>query len=71
MTARTAGLTLPATAQMHAGMLRTLRYLPGGCAQGVRAGAHLTVSPREETSCPACWRAPRPVEFLAHAYALS
>ena len=23
----------------------------------------------EETSCPACWRAPRPVEFLAHAYA--
>ncbi len=46
MTARTAGLTLPATAQKHAGMLRTLRYLPGGCAQGVRAGAHLTVSPR-------------------------
>jgi hypothetical protein len=26
--------------------LRTLRYLPGGCAQGARAGAHLTVSPR-------------------------
>jgi hypothetical protein len=23
----------------------------------------------EETSCPACWRAPRPVKFLAHAYA--
>ena len=26
--------------------LRTLRYLPGGWAQGARAGAHLTVSPR-------------------------
>ena len=26
--------------------LRTLRYLPGGCAQGARAGAHLTVSQR-------------------------
>ncbi len=30
-TARTAGQTLPVTAQKHAGMaLRTLRYLPGG-----------------------------------------
>jgi hypothetical protein len=46
-TARTAGQTLPATAPKHAGMaLRTLRYLPGPCAQGARAGAHLTVSPR-------------------------
>jgi len=45
-TARTAGQTLPATAPKHAGMaLRTLRYLPGGWAQGARAGAHLTVSP--------------------------
>jgi hypothetical protein len=45
--ARTTGQTLPVTAPKHAGMaLRTLRYLPGGCAQGVRAGAHLTVSPR-------------------------
>jgi hypothetical protein len=26
--------------------LRTLRYLPGGCAQGARAAAHLTVSRR-------------------------
>jgi hypothetical protein len=26
--------------------LRTLRYLPGPCTQGARAGAHLTVSPR-------------------------
>ena len=23
----------------------------------------------EETSCPACWRGPRPVEFLEHTYA--
>jgi hypothetical protein len=46
-TTRTAGQTLPATAPKHAGMaLRTLRYLPGGWAQGARAGAHLTVSPR-------------------------
>ena len=46
-TARTAGQTLPATAPKHAGMaLRTLRYLPGPCTQGARAGAHLTVSPR-------------------------
>ena len=46
-TARTTGQTLPATAPKHAGMaLRTLRYLPGPCAQGARAGAHLTVSPR-------------------------
>jgi hypothetical protein len=46
-TARTAGQTLPATAPKYAGMaLRTLRYLPGPCTQGARAGAHLTVSPR-------------------------
>jgi hypothetical protein len=39
-TARTDGQTLPVTAPKHAGMaLRTLRYLPGGCAQGARAGA--------------------------------
>ena len=46
-TARTAGQTLPATAAKYAGMaLRTLRYLPCVWAQGARAGAHLTVSPR-------------------------
>ena len=46
-TARTAGQTLPATAPKHTDMsLRTLRYLPGPCTQGARAGAHLTVSPR-------------------------
>jgi len=46
-TARTDGQTLPATAAKYAGMaLRTLRYLPGPCTQGARAGAHLTVSPR-------------------------
>jgi hypothetical protein len=37
MTACTAHHTLLVTAQKHAGMeLRTLRYLPGGRAQGVR-----------------------------------
>ena len=46
-TARTEGHTLPATAPKYAGMaMRTLRYLPGPCTQGARAGAHLTVSPR-------------------------
>ena len=46
-TARTDGQTLPVTAPKHAGMaLRTLRYLPCVWAQGARAGAHLTVSPR-------------------------
>ena len=56
-TARTAGQTLPVTAPKHAGMaLRTLRYLPGGCVQVARAGAHLTVSPRAsvETLCMHC-----------------
>jgi len=32
--------------------LRTLRYLPGGCAQGARAGAHLTVSLRVSIEGP-------------------
>ena len=52
-TARTAGQTLPVTAQKHAGMaLRTLRYPPGPCTQGARAGAHLTVSPRASVEGP-------------------
>jgi len=42
----------------------------GGTAMAGRADkGRSSQVPPEETSCPACWRAPRPVKFLAHAYA--
>ena len=60
---RTSAAVLHGARTPGAGRART----PSGA--GARTPTVARARTPEETSCPACWRAPRPVKFLAHAYA--